>query len=125
MIHGIGADIVHVPRIQTNLERFGARFSTRILSLSEHAEFAQSAHPAHFLAKRFAAKEAAVKALGTGFRGGIGFHDVEVGHDSLGRPLLHFHRQMEAACQQRGIHTAHLSLSDEIDYAMAFVVLEA
>lgn len=124
MIHGIGTDIVHIPRIQTSLDRFGARFSSRILSQAEHAEFIQSAHPAAFLAKRFAAKEAAVKALGTGFSQGIGFHDVAVAHDPLGRPLLRFAGQMEIRCRQRGIRAAHLSLSDDTGYAVAFVILE-
>ncbi|HEX22459.1 MAG TPA: holo-[acyl-carrier-protein] synthase, partial [Chromatiales bacterium] len=68
MIYGIGTDIVGVSRLQTNLDRYGERFAARILAESEMAAFRQTQSQAHFLAKRFAAKEALVKALGTGFR---------------------------------------------------------
>ena len=124
MIYGIGTDIVNVPRMAANLERHGERFAARILTASELAEFRLAPLQAHFLAKRFAAKEAAVKALGTGFRDGLSLHDIGVGHDGLGKPLLEFSTKLQAHLQNGGIGTAHLSLSDEQDHALAFVILE-
>ncbi len=123
MIFGIGTDIVSVSRMQGALERHGERFAERILAATELQEFRQSGKPAHFLAKRFAAKEAAAKAFGTGFRDGLAMSDFIVGHDELGRPLLHFAGQAEAFCQQRGVGESFLSISDEKEHAVAFVTL--
>jgi holo-[acyl-carrier protein] synthase len=126
MIHGIGADIVRIARMTANVERYGDRFAERILTASEMAEYrAQAAgQRGRFLAKRFAAKEAAVKAFGTGFRDGLGMHDIGVGHDALGRPLLEYSGRATDLCAGAGIRTSHLSIADETDYAIAFVTLE-
>lgn len=124
MIHGIGTDIVGVARLQHNLDRYGERFAARILDSQELEAFRRAAQPGPFLAKRFAAKEALVKALGTGFRQGIGLRDIGVRNDALGKPELAFSTRMDARLRSHGIAVAHLSLSDERDYAIAFVVLE-
>ncbi|MBI3561356.1 MAG: holo-ACP synthase [Gammaproteobacteria bacterium] len=123
MIHGIGTDIVYVPRMAKNIQRFGKRFAQRLLDPQEYAEFDRQLRPAHFLAKRFAAKEAAAKALGTGFRDGIHFQDISVVHDAYGKPGLQFSGAAAQLLRSRSVSTWHLSLADEAEYAVAFVVL--
>jgi holo-[acyl-carrier protein] synthase len=124
MIYGIGTDMVRVQRLQDSLDRHGDRFARRILADSEWEEYVDSPQKAQFLAKRFAAKEAAAKALGTGFRHGLSLQDIAVGHDGLGKPLLEFNETLSAHLGKQGIGNAHLSLSDEKEYALAFVILE-
>ena len=123
MIHGIGTDLVHIPRIEALLLRHGMKFARRILADSEFAEFQQSTKPAEFLAKRFAAKEATAKALGTGFRNGLSLKHIAVGHDELGRPTLNYFGVGAELVERFAIEYSHLSLSDERDYALAFVTL--
>ncbi len=125
MIFGIGTDIVRIPRMADNLARYGERFAARILTQVEMATFIDSAQQASFLAKRFAAKEAAAKALGTGFRDGLNLHDIGVDNDALGKPILVFSQQAQQILQKQGVGNSHLSLSDENEYAIAYVVLEA
>jgi len=125
MIYGIGTDIVRVARMQDNLQRFGARFAARILAAPELEEFAADKRPAHFLAKRFAAKEAAVKALGTGFRGGVKLADICVTHDGKGKPGLSYSGRTASMLSEAGVDRSYLSLADENDYAVAFVILVA
>lgn len=124
MIYGIGTDLVRVQRLGESLARHGERFARRILAESEWEAFSTSLQQAHFLAKRFAAKEATAKALGTGFRDGLSLKDIAVGHDDLGKPILVFSAKLQAQLQAKGIGDAHLSLSDEQDYAQAFVILQ-
>lgn len=124
MIFGIGTDIVRVGRMQADLERFGERFAERILTATEMQEFRGNASKANFLARRFAAKEAAVKAMGTGFSNGILLHDIEVRHDPHGKPLLSFHGRAQQFLHDMHITVAHISLADEEDNAVAFVTLE-
>ena len=124
-IYGIGTDIVNVGRMAANLQRFGERFARRILTDNEQRDFAMTKQKAHFLAKRFAAKEAAAKALGTGFRGGLSLRDIGVDNDALGKPVLAFSAHAREVLQNRGVGHTHLSLSDESEYAIAYVVLEA
>lgn len=124
MIFGIGTDIVRVERIQQDLDRYGNRFAERILTANELQEFHRNAAKANFLARRFAAKEAAVKALGTGFSNGVLLHDIEVAHDAQGKPLLQFHGRARELLQEKSIVVAHISLADEQDHAVAFVTLE-
>ncbi len=124
MIHGIGTDLVSVKRIEETLFKFGDRFLHRILSESEVAEYAESSQPAKFLAKRFAAKEAFSKAWGTGIGEAVGWHDVEVAHDARGKPLIAPSPAMASRFAVEKIVAAHISLSDEDDHALAFVVLE-
>ncbi len=123
MIFGIGTDIVSVERMRRNIDRFGRRFSERILSADEQAGYEATRKRAHFLAKRFAAKEAAVKAMGTGFRDGIALRDIHVSHDHLGKPVLNFEGVAEQFLRRHDIDAVHLSLADEDRYAIAFVTL--
>ena len=124
MIIGIGTDIVRVARLEAGLARFGRRYAERILDAVEEDEFDASARQAHFLAKRFAAKEAAAKALGTGFRGTFGLRDIRVTHDGLGCPRLVLAGGAHAHAARLGVRAMHITLSDEADYAVAFVILE-
>jgi holo-[acyl-carrier protein] synthase len=123
VIYGIGADIVRVSRIQRGLDRFGERFARRILTPQEWNEFARSKRPAHFLATHFAAKEAAAKAMGLGFRGGLSPRNIGVVHDAKGRPWLDYQGRAEELRVDLGIGESHVSLADEDDHALAFVTL--
>lgn len=123
MIYGIGTDIVRVARMEAGLARFGERFARRILADAEWEGFRRAPHPARFLAKRFAAKEAAAKAFGTGFRDGLGLSQIVVAHDARGRPLLEFSGRAAEFVREEGIGAAHLSVSDEDSHAIAFVTL--
>lgn len=125
MIYGIGTDIVEVDRIQSSLDQFGDGFAKRILAESEWEDYQASQLKARFLAKRFAAKEAFSKAIGTGIRGEVSFHNIAVTHDALGRPLLQLSPDLHAFLNQHHIHYSHLSISDEKHLALATVVLES
>jgi len=125
LIHGIGIDLVEIRRMEESIDRFGDRLPGRILTGEELAEFRDNRQPAAFLAKRFAAKEAAVKALGTGFRGLTALHEIGVGHDELGKPYLLFAPAMQQQLQQQGISRSHLSITDDGGFALAWVLLEA
>ena len=122
-IHGIGADIVEIGRMARNLERFGERFARRILAASELEAYARSPRKAAYLARRFAAKEATAKALGTGFRDGLSLRHIAVEHDSAGRPLLSFSGRARVLLEERGITGSFISLADERENALAFVTL--
>ena len=124
MIFGIGTDIVRVARMQKDMDQFGERFAERILTMNELHEYRQNNNKANFLARRFAAKEAAAKAMGTGFSNGVQLHDIEVAHDTQGKPLLEFHGRARQFMQEKSITIAHISLADEQDHAVAFVTLE-
>ena len=123
MIFGIGTDIVSVDRIAAGLNRYGDRFARRILADDEYQAYRHSARQASFLAKRFAAKEAVAKALGTGFRQGLSLRQISVGHNELGRPELRYSGHAAEFCRRHGIASSHISLADERDYAVAFVTL--
>lgn len=124
MIHGIGTDIVQIARLRGALERHGERFAMRILAGDDEREgFRASRDPARFLAKRFAAKEAFGKALGTGVAVPATLHAVRVGHDGLGKPLYVYDEGLTAHMRERGL-SAHLSLSDEVDFVVAFALIE-
>jgi holo-[acyl-carrier protein] synthase len=125
VIYGIGTDLVSVQRIEDVLFRHGDRFLHRILSEAEVAEYAESAQPARFLAKRFAVKEAFSKAWGTGIGDSVGWHDIRVTHDARGKPLLMPSPVLAAQFIGEKITATHVSLSDEADHAIAFVVLES
>jgi holo-[acyl-carrier protein] synthase len=123
MIFGIGTDIVRISRIQKSLDRYGERFSRRILAGQELDDFQRTLHPARFLARRFAAKEAVVKAYGTGFTQGMTFRDIVVSHDVAGKPLLLLSGRALELQQEMGIGETFISISDEQEYAVAFVTL--
>ncbi len=124
MIVGIGTDIVQVARLEAGWARFGARYAERILDAAEQREFETAVRKGDFLAKRFAAKEAAAKALGTGFRGAFGLRDIGIAHDALGCPRLVLTGGARALAERLGVARTHVSLSDDGGYAAAFVVLE-
>ena len=123
MIYGIGTDIVRVSRMQNNLDKYGQKFVNRILNEKEISDFTRALKKAHFLAKRFAAKEAVVKAMGTGFRNGISLDQIIVTHTEHGRPDLEYLDRALKIKEELGIGESHISLSDEDDYAIAFVTL--
>ncbi len=124
MIFGIGTDIVEVERIAASIAQFGDEFAKRILATSEMERYQASNIKARFLAKRFAAKEAFSKALGTGLRGAASFQNIAVAHDDLGKPLLVLAPELQAFVQAKQIRHTHVSISDERNLAAAFVVLE-
>jgi len=124
MIFGIGVDMATVSRLTSTYERFGERFARRILHARELEELHSQHQPARFLAKRFAVKEAAVKALGTGERDGVLLKDFFLLHDDLGKPLLGVSGEAERRCAAAGVDSRHVSLTDEGDQVVAFVVLE-
>lgn len=128
MIFGVGTDLVAIARLSALYRRHGDRAARRILAASECAELAQKlaagyADVGRFLAKRFAAKEAFAKAMGTGVRAPILLTSVAVVHDSLGKPSLAFSGGAESLMRERCLRT-HLSLSDEAEFVVAFVIVE-
>ncbi len=123
MIFGIGTDLVKIERMQTSLDKYGDRFARRILTDKEYVEFENRGAKAAFLAKRFAAKEATAKAMGTGFSQGLSLRHIGIDNNEQGRPSLYFSGVADAFIQKEKITAAHLSLADEKDYALAFVTL--
>jgi len=125
MIFGIGTDIVELARIESMWARYGARFAERLLSSHELSDYHASRNAARFLAKRFAAKEAFAKAVGSGLRVPVSLRRISVTHDGLGKPVLQFDEALRLHLAQLGINGHHLSISDERDLIVAFVVLES
>jgi holo-[acyl-carrier protein] synthase len=123
MIYGIGTDIVQIARISDSVRRFGERFARKVLTAEELPEYLASRHPERLLAKRFAAKEAVVKALGLGFREGLAFHLIGITHDRHGKPGVVYRGRALAYIGEIGITESMISLSDERHYAVAFAVL--
>lgn len=123
-IIGIGTDLVEIDRIQNTVDKFPERFPRRILTDAEWLVYKRHAHPVRFLSKRFAAKEAAAKALGTGIAQGIRFHDFEIVNDELGRPHMSLLGEAALRMKRLGGRYVHISLSDELALAQAFVVVE-
>lgn len=123
IIYGIGTDIVKIDRIHGSLTRFGERFACRLLTDAELLEYHASRQPARFLAKRFAAKEAVVKALGLGFREGLTLRSIGVTHDRYGKPEIVYLDHALSCVEKWGISQSLISISDEVDYAVAFAVL--
>jgi holo-[acyl-carrier protein] synthase len=124
MIFGIGTDIVEVARIEASIHEFGDAFARRVLAESEFLSYQQSQIKPRFLAKRFAAKEAFSKALGTGLRAPATFQNIAVSHDDLGKPILVIAPDLQVLLASRNITQTHISISDEKNLAAAFVVLE-
>lgn len=119
----IGTDILEIKRIDEVLSRLGDRFVRRILTEQEQAEYRDSGQPARLLAKRFAAKEAIAKALGTGIGRGVSWQDIQVEHNDSGAPLVRLSGGALEVVQRRGGSRVELSLADEQDYVVAFAVL--
>lgn len=127
MIAGVGTDIVAVERLGRFYERHAQRALDKLLAPSERDEFAKVKESvkdsARFLAKRFAAKEAFGKALGIGVVAPATLANVAVAHDAAGRPFFEYAPPLAAYLAERGL-SAHLSISDEREFAVAFVILE-
>jgi holo-[acyl-carrier protein] synthase len=129
MIIGLGSDLADIRRIEATLERFGDRFRQRVFTETERARSERKADRAASYAKRFAAKEACAKALGTGLRAGVFWRDMGVVNARSGRPTLALTggaaRRLAAMTPPGLAPHIHLSLTDDHPYAMAFVVIEA
>ena len=124
MIHGVGTDVVQVARMEAVWKRHGEAFARRILMPEELEGFKRTKHPVRFLAMRFAAKEAIVKAMGTGFRHGVWVRDVGMVPDFRGKPCVIFSPRGEAVCRRLGVGGAHVSLTDEAGLVVAMAVTE-
>ena len=124
MIYGIGTDVVEVKRIREALHKHGIALAKKILTSQELITYNKTEGKENFLAKRFAAKEAFAKALGTGMRSPVNFKSIEVIHDTLGKPKIKTVSELTFLVKSRNIKHCHLSISDEKNIAAAFVVLE-
>jgi holo-[acyl-carrier protein] synthase len=124
VIYGVGTDVVEIPRIQSALGRWGERFARKILCEPELRRFQGHKQPAAYLAKRFAAKEAFTKALGTGIRSPAGWHGFWVKNLPSGKPVFEYSSPLGDLLRSRMIVASHLSLSDERGLAIATVILE-
>ena len=124
MVIGIGCDLASVARVERSLAQLGARFAERILAPAELALFASSSQPAAYLAKRFASKEAVAKALGTGIGAAASFQDISISSGARGKPQVELSGSARATAAAMGVRSIKISISDEADMALAFVILE-
>lgn len=124
MIIGIGSDLVEINRIEQMLKRFPKRFLERVFSEHERHIAQMKLNPAAYLAKRFSAKEAFLKAIGLGLREGISWPDIGVVNDAMGRPHFQIQGRAHVVLQSLGATRIHLSLTDTQSLAMAYVVIE-
>ena len=125
MIVGTGVDITEVPRIKASWERFGERFLRRLFTPEEVRYCLGKANVEERLAARFAAKEAGMKAIGTGLRQGVTWHDLEIVRLPGQRPVLKFSGKAAEVAARLGCRRVHLSLSHTADHAIAYVILES
>lgn len=123
MIFGIGTDILQLARMEKTWARFGDHFAQRLLLDEEYQLFKTAKRPVRFLAMRFAAKEAIVKAMGTGFANGVWIRDVGMMPNRLGQPQVIFSERGRAVCDKLGVGGGHLTLSDEAGLIVAVAVL--
>ena len=123
MIFGIGVDVLEMKRITATLERFGSRFTDHLLMPEERAQLARTQRPARFIAMRFAAKEAIVKAMGTGFAHGVWIRDVGVVQNSWGKPEVVYSERGEQVRRGLGVGDGHVTLTDEAGLVVAVAVL--
>lgn len=129
MILGIGTDLANIERIQKTLDRFGDRFRNRVFTETEQTRAERMTDPAAVYAKRWAAKEACSKALGTGLRMGIAWRDMAVTNLRTGQPVMHVSGWAQERLKEMtpdGYETViHVTLTDDHPWAQAFVVIEA
>ena len=123
MIFGIGTDVVQQERVRLVHEKFGERFAERLLLPAELAAFHRYKRPVRFLAMRFAAKEAIVKAMGTGFAHGMWIRDSGVVSNAWGKPEIIWSERGRRMCEQLGIGEGHVTLTDEAGLVVAVAVL--
>lgn len=124
MIIGIGTDIVEIARIEKAVAKSDA-LAKRVLTPFEWQEFMDTGNRPAYLAKKFASKEATVKAIGSGIGNGFSWQHIEVTHDALGKPLVKPLGEFKKWCNEHNVSSIHLSIADEKNYATAFVVIEA
>lgn len=124
MIVGTGTDLIEIERIRASVSRHGDRFLRRIYTDGEIAYCGRKRNSAESYATRFAAKEAAAKALGTGISQGVGWREIEVLREPSGRPTLRFSGRALQRAASLGVRRASLSLTHSRELAMAFVLLE-
>lgn len=123
MVFGVGTDIVELERVQATYDRFGDKFVNRLLMDEERQLYDRSKRKVRFLAMRFAAKEAVVKAMGTGFAHGVWIRDIGITSNDWGRPLVIFSERGQKVCREMGIGEGHVSLSDDAGLILAFAVM--
>jgi holo-[acyl-carrier protein] synthase len=123
MIYGIGVDVLRQDRIVTLHEKYGERLASRLLMDAEMVQFALAKRPQRFLAMRFAAKEAIVKAMGTGFAQGIWIRDVGVVQNEFGKPEVVYSPRGEVVRRRLGVGEGHVTLTDEAGLVVAVAVL--
>src|SRR4051812_676994 len=123
MIFGIGVDVLEAARIQKVYARFGQHFVDRLLLPEERAQLAKTRRTERFLAMRFAAKEAIVKAMGTGFAHGMWIRDVGVVSNAWGKPEIVWSQRGRTMCEKLGIGEGHITLTDEAGLIVAVAVL--
>jgi holo-[acyl-carrier protein] synthase len=123
MIFGIGVDVLEAARVKKTLERFGSRFTEHLLMPQEQAQLTRTRRPERFIAMRFAAKEAIVKAMGTGFAHGIWIRDVGVVQNNWGKPEVIYSERGESMRRKLGVGEGHITLTDEAGLIVAVAVL--
>ena len=123
MIYGVGTDLVELSRVQETYNRFGDHFVKRLLMEEERSLFEKTKWPVRFLAMRFAAKEATVKAMGTGFANGMWIRDVGIVASPWGRPEIIWSERGQGVCERLGIGEGHVSLTDDAGLILAFAVV--
>jgi holo-[acyl-carrier protein] synthase len=124
MIVGTGVDLAEVPRIKASIQRFGARFTERIYTPAEIAYVERKANRYERYAARFAAKEAGMKAIGTGWSYGVRWQDFEVANLPSGKPTLRFHGKAAQIADKLGVRSVSLSITHTAELGMAHVILE-
>jgi holo-[acyl-carrier protein] synthase len=123
MIYGIGVDVLEQKRISAAWQRFGQRFVDHLLLPAEHAQLARTQRPERFLAMRFAAKEALVKALGTGFSHGMWIRDIGIEQNAWGKPQVIYSQRGDQLRRRLGVGDGHVTLTDEAGLIVAVAVL--
>ena len=123
MIYGIGVDVLEQARISAAWKRFGARFVNHLLLPAEHTQLAKTQRPERFLAMRFAAKEALVKALGTGFAHGMWIRDIGIEQNAWGKPEVIYSERGDALRRKLGVGDGHVTLTDEAGLIVAVAIL--
>jgi holo-[acyl-carrier protein] synthase len=123
VIFGIGVDVLEAARVRKTLERFGERFTEHLLMPEEQAQLAKTRRPERFIAMRFAAKEAIVKAMGTGFAHGVWIRDVGVVQNAWGKPEVIYSERGDKVRRGLGVGEGHVTLTDEAGLIVAVAVL--
>lgn len=124
MVVGLGVDIVQNDRIQGIIDKWGDKFLDKIFTETELDFINRHEQKLQRYASNYAVKEAFVKALGTGFRNGINFHNIQVRRDELGKPFIELMGTTKSFAEQKGINKIHTTISHEKDYSVAVVIFE-